>query len=231
MKTIDETDSNFICDIQAPCFQKLTPEESEVIKGSKTQVLFRKGDHLTKQGTYASYVLFIIKGLVIKYIEGDNSKDFNLRILQPGDFVALTAVFTNKTFNYSSIALTDCQAYLIELEAITTLARHNGSFGFGMINRYCEENTILYESLRTILYKQMNGRIAGSLLYIDTFKTEYRDIFQWLSRKDIAGFAGVSTESAVKLLKSFEKDGLIKLKDKDIHLMNHSALMEIAKRG
>ena len=50
MKPILETDQEFIFDIQAPCFQMLSPEEAEFVKASKTQVLFRIGDNLTKQG-------------------------------------------------------------------------------------------------------------------------------------------------------------------------------------
>ena len=41
MKTIVETDSEFICDIQAPCFQMLSHEETELVRASKTQILFR----------------------------------------------------------------------------------------------------------------------------------------------------------------------------------------------
>lgn len=37
MRTILETDSEFICDIQAPCFQHLLPAEAEVVRASKTQ--------------------------------------------------------------------------------------------------------------------------------------------------------------------------------------------------
>ena len=87
MKTILETDNGFICDIQAPCFQMLSFEEVELVRASKTQVLFRKGDNLTKQGAFASYVLFIISGLVRQYIEGDSTKNYNLRIIKPGEFV------------------------------------------------------------------------------------------------------------------------------------------------
>jgi CRP/FNR family transcriptional regulator len=81
------------------------------------------------------------------------------------------------------------------------------------------------------MYKQMNGRIADTLLYINNLKTDYPEIFQLLSRKDIADFAGISTESAVKLLKGFEKDKLIELNEKDILVVNHTALLEISKRG
>ncbi len=231
MRTILETDSDFICDIQAPCFQNLLSEEAELVRASKTQVLFRKGDSLTKQGAFASYVLFVISGLVKQYLEGDGTKNYNLRIIKPGEFVGLSSVFSGNTFNYSSVALTDCQVYLIEKEAIAKVVRQNGNFGFNIIKRYCEQNTNLFSTVRNILYKQMNGRMAETLLYIDSLKTEKAEIFQLLSRKDIADFAGIAMESAVKLLKAFEKDGLIQLHEKDIRLLKPDSLAEISKVG
>jgi CRP/FNR family transcriptional regulator len=60
----------------------------------------------------------------------------------------------------------------------------------------------------------MNGRISETLLYLDSIKESHPDIFLLLSRKDIADFAAISTESAVKLLKNFEKEGLIECRIK-----------------
>ncbi len=231
MKTILETDNGFICDINAPCFQLLSAEEAELVRASKTQVLFRKGDHLTKQGAFASYVLFVISGLAKQYLEGDSAKSYNLRFIRPGEFVGLSAVFTKNTFNYSSVALTDCQVFLVEKDAIANVVKQNGNFGFSIIKRYCEQNSNLYDTVRNIMYKQMNGRMAETLLYINGLKAGNSDIFQILSRKDIADFAGISTESAVKLLKSFEKDSLIELHEKDIKLLKTEALMGISKNG
>jgi CRP-like cAMP-binding protein len=231
MKPILETDQGFVCDIKAPCFQMLSSEEVELVRASKTQVLFRKGDNLTKQGAFASYVLFIINGLAKQYIEGDSTKNYNLRIIKSGEFVGLSAVFTKNTFNYSSIALTDCQVFLVEKDAISKVVKQNGMFGFNIIKRYCEQNANLFDTLRTAIYKQMNGRMADTLLYLDGLKDDNPDIFQLLSRKDIADFAGTSTESAVKLLKGLEKDGMIELKEKDIALVDYDALKEVSKRG
>lgn len=231
MKPILDTDKDFICDIQAPCFQMLSPEEADLVRASKTQVLFRKGDSLTKQGAFASYVLFVIKGLAKQYLEGDGSRNFNLRIIRPGEFVGLSAVFTRNTFNYSSVALTDCQVFLVEKDAIASVIKVNGMFGFNIIKRYCEQNSNLFEVLRKVMYKQMNGRMADALLYLDLFKHGHPEIFQLLSRKEMADFAGISTESAVKLLKSFEKDGLIILDEKNIRIVNRESLIELSKRG
>jgi CRP-like cAMP-binding protein len=231
MKTIVETDQEFICDIQAPCFQMLSAEEVELVSASKTQVGFRKGDHLTKQGAFASYVLFVINGLARQYLEGDQSRNYNLRIIRPGEFVGLSAVFTKNTFNYSSVALTDCQVFLVEKDAVAQLTKNNGRFGFNIIKRYCEQNNDLFGTIRNLLYKQMNGRMADTLLYLDGLKSEYSDIFQLLTRKDIADFAGITTESAVKLLKSYEKDGLIRLHEKDVSIVDPYKLLEISRKG
>ncbi len=151
--------------------------------------------------------------------------------IQPGEFVGLSAVFTKNTFNYSSVALTDCQVYLVEKEAIVKVVKQNGVFGFNLIKRYCEQNGNLLDRLSQVLYRQMNGRIADILLYMNELKAKTPEIFQLLSRKDIADFAGISTESCVKLLKNFEKDGLIELNEKDIIIVHQSGLSEISKKG
>jgi CRP/FNR family transcriptional regulator len=62
-------------------------------------------------------------------------------------------------------------------------------------------------------------------------KEDAPEIFQLLSRKDLADFAGISMESGVKLLKIFEKEGLIALHEKDIEVLKHNDLIEISRKG
>ena len=107
----------------------------------------------------------------------------------------------------------------------------NGAFGLGLMKRYTDQNVNLFDSLRTVLFKQMNGRLADTLLYIDSFKAEHPEVFQLLARKEIADFAGISTESTVKLLKTFEREGCIKLDTKDILITDYDKLNAISKIG
>lgn len=231
MKTITDTDQDFICDIQAPCFQLLSKEEVKLVRNSKTQVLFRKGDTLTKQGAFASYILFLINGVVKQYIEGSDNRSFNLRIIQAGDFIGLSSVFSKNTYTYSTSALTDCQVLLIGKDSLSEIIQGNGSFSFHLIQRYCAQNADLHEVLHDQQFKQMHGRLAASLLYLNALKSNLPTIFQLMTRKDLADFAGISTESTVKLLKNFEKDGLIELLEKDIFLQDLDRLKEIQRRG
>jgi CRP/FNR family transcriptional regulator len=73
--------------------------------------------------------------------------------------------------------------------------------------------------------------MADTLLYLDSLKSEKAEIFQLLSRKDLADFAGISTESTVKLLKMFEKDGFIALNEKDLKIVKYDSLREISRKG
>ncbi|GAT62693.1 Crp/Fnr family transcriptional regulator [Paludibacter jiangxiensis] len=231
MKTIIETDIDFICDVEAPCFQLLTEEEIAMVRASKTQVFFRKGENLTKQGTFASYVLFVMEGLVKQYVEDGGNRNFNLQVIRKGEFIGLSAVFGESIYTYSATALTDTRVFLIEKDAIAKVIQQNGQFAYRIVKRYCEQNTSLFGTIKGMMFKQMNGHLADALLYLSSEHFGGEDVISLLGRKEIAEFAGISTESTVKLLKTFEKDGIIRLDEKKVSILNRDLLVEISKRG
>lgn len=227
MKTIFQDNKKFICDINAPCFTNLTKEEVDMVSRGKSQIIFRKGENLTKQGMLASYILFLIKGVAKQFVESTNNKNLNLKISTPGEFIGLSSLFTKGHFDYSTVSLTECQAFLIDKNLITGLIKTNGQFAASIIKRYCHDNSGLYKTAESIAYRQMNGKIAGTLLYLDNIKIKYPKIFSTLTRRDIAEFAAISPENAVKILRSLEKDNIITIEEKDININNHESLKQI----
>lgn len=231
MKTYSVTQTPDPVGPDTPCFRNLMPEELKLISRSKTRVLFRRGESLTKQSAFGSSVLFVIQGIARQYIEHEHGKIFNLGLIIPGDFIGLSLAFQKSTYNYSVTALQDTLACLIEKEAVAGLIRKNGEFAYKIITRYCGEVSSLYETIGVLLGKQMPGRLADTLLYLDEEAYRSRQIFELLSRRDIAEFAGISTENTVKLLKTFEKEGIIRLSDKDVQILNREKLLEISRTG
>jgi CRP/FNR family transcriptional regulator len=231
MKVLTESEACALVENGATCFRHLQNDETELIRKSKTLVQFRKGENLTKQGAFASYILFITDGFAKQHIEGDNYKSFNLRIFKAGEFVGLSSVFNDNIFGYSCIALCETRAYLIEKTAIRQVLKQSGEFAFSITQKYCTQNTDLLQKIGQVMFKQMPGKLAETLLYLSSDEFSEAGIFKILSRKDIADFAGMSSESVVKLLKIFEKDQIIRLDDKDIVITNRTLLEEISKRG
>jgi CRP/FNR family transcriptional regulator len=68
-------------------------------------------------------------------------------------------------------------------------------------------------------------------MYLSSEEFEDINVFQYLTRQDIADFASITSESTIKFLKEFEKDGVLKLDGKNIVVRDKQVLSEISKRG
>ena len=75
----------------------------------------------------------------------------------------------------------------------------------------------------------MRGKLASALIYISQDDYLREDVFEYLSRQDIADFASISTESAIRYLKEFEKENVILLQGRNIEITDRTKLETIAK--
>ncbi len=219
------------CTKSAKCFKQLIPSELEFINQNKTQILYKKGENICKQGAFASYVLYISDGLVKLYLENPNRKNINIKILKTSEFIGLSSIYGENIYNYSAIALKDSTVCLIEKESIRKLLINNGNFASEIIKWYCKNEKQLFTKIKSLGHKQMHGRLADTLLYLCNESFDQEEIFSALSRKDIADFACISTESAVRLLTELKNDHIIDMNGRMIKILNKELLKEISKRG
>ena len=219
------------CTRSSKCFKKLIPSELEFINQNKTQILYRKGENICKQGAFASYVLYISDGLVRLYLESPNNKNINLKILKTSEFIGLSSIYGDNIYNYSTVALKDSFVCLIEKDSFRKLLTDNGHFASEIIKWYCENEKQLFNKIQSLGNKQMHGRLADTLLYLNDDSFAHLNLFSTLSRKDIAEFAGLSTESTVRLLTELKNDNIIDISGKEIKILNQNLLKDISKRG
>ncbi len=216
---------------EQPCFLELSGEEMSFLKDKKTQVTYQQGETIFKQGAFSPYVLFVVKGLVKIFLQTGYEKQINLRLAQAGDYLAFSSIFGENVYTYSAIALKETIICMIDKRALKDLLIKNPEFALKITSKNYQNENQLLEIIKTISYKQMRGKIASSLLYLsaDAFKAETP--FHFLSRQDLADFSSISTESAIKFLKEFEKENFIKLDGKDIEILNQTKLEDISLKG
>ena len=198
MSDFFETRNCTNCKRRAKCFQQLIPEELEFISQNKTHLLFKKGETICKQGSFSSYVLYISEGLVKLYLEGPGQNAVNLRIAKAFEFLGLSSVYGDNIYQCSAVALADSVICLIEKDSFRKLLHNNGNFASEIIQWHCDTEKHLINKIRSLGQKQMPGRMADVLIYLCNLKIDDDSVFPYLSRKDIAGFAGISTEGAVR---------------------------------
>jgi len=219
------------CDKASICFTKLIPSELEFINLKKTQVTYKKGENITKQGAFSSNILYITSGLVKVYLECNGNKSINFRIAKSNDFIGLSGISGEDTYNYSTQAIKDSNVCVIEKEGFQQLILNNGSFAAEIIKSYCIREKKLFNKVRSLGHNQMHGRLANTLIYLSNQDFVDEDIYAYLSRKDLADFACISTESVVRILADLKKDGIISMTGKKIKILQPDVLKEILKHG
>jgi CRP/FNR family transcriptional regulator len=200
------------------CFQLISKQELESLSEKRTQLSYMKGETVFKQGAFSPHVLFIQSGLIKVYLQTGKSKVQNLWMARSGDFLAFSSVFGARAYSCSAMAIKDSQLLMIDKESLAKLLKTNPEFG-------------LLDLVASLSYKQMRGKLATSLIYLSSEYFVSEDIFKFLTRQDIADFASISTESVIKFLKEFEKDGIVELDNKDIRVLDPEKLKVISENG
>ena len=211
---------------------ELSLSKKEIEQFSRVQIRFKKGETMCKQGSITSYIMLLSEGLAKNYLEGTQERGFNFSIVKPFDFIGLSSLYGSSTYHFSGAALTPCTVYIIENGMLKQTIVQNPEFAQKVLKWYCNTTERHLKRLSCIANKQALGRIAEILLYLR------EDIFQsniikgYISRKDIAELAAMSTESAVRILSDLKKDNIINIMhNNDIEIADEKILKTLSLAG
>ncbi|OYT16830.1 MAG: hypothetical protein B7C24_05670 [Bacteroidetes bacterium 4572_77] len=213
------------------CLDYLNEEEVALLNKNKREVSFKKGEIIVKQGSFASHVIFLKKGLAKIYIEG-NQKDLILKIVPSNHFVSLSSVYDgNACFVYSATAYVESVATLISIDVFKQLIRNNAEFAMQIINILNTNTRQIYGRFYCISQKQSHGRVADILLCLseNVFKSE--EFRLNISRNDLADLTGLSSESVIRIFKSFKNEKLIEVDGRNIKVLEPDKLKDISIYG
>jgi CRP/FNR family transcriptional regulator len=222
------------CVVSTPhfdCFDSLTDEEKVVLDNNKRDVTFKKGEIIAKQGSFASHVVFLKKGLVKVYLEGDQ-KDLILKIVTDNHFVTLSSVFDgNDSFIYSVSPYIDSVATLISVDVFKQLIRKNAQFAMQIINLLNANTAQIYGRFYCLTRKQSHGRVADIIMCLSENIFMSQAFKLNISRNDLADLTGLSSESVIRILKEFKESGIIETQNKSIEILDYNRLRDISLYG
>jgi len=224
-----ETCVSFIYEVS--CFDLLTLDEKELVDSKSVLVNYKKGEMICKQGSFATHIMYLEKGLVKIYLEG-NPKDLILTITPQKNLMGLQALYEgNNTFLYSISTYTESAVRLIDIQIIKQLLKLNAQFAYRILNILNESTSQSYGRFFSLTQKQLHGRLADILLCLSRkiFKSEAFDLP--LSRSDLSDLTSMSTESVIRIMKDFKDDGIIDINNKSITLLDVARLERISEKG
>ncbi len=225
------TNTCTVYDSRFSCFEELTEEQVKFVERNKVKVLFKKGETICKQGSFASHIIYLREGLAKVYLE-HSPRNLVLKISPSGNLIGLPSIYDgNNIFLYSAAAYVDSEVELIEINTFKQLIRENAKFAYRVINVLNENTVQIYGRFFCLTNKQLHGRVADILLCLANriFKTNEFNLP--LTRNELAELTNMSTESVIRVLKDFNDDGLIEMTGKTFKIKNYDMLSKISEVG
>lgn len=210
----------------------LPQHESELISMQLKTRVFPARETILRPDIQGNEVYFVNKGLILQFLQNENNDRLYLSILGKGDAFGHQQIFEGHVSKTSLMSLNNATLYSLPIPLIARLLKTYTEFSWHFIQCCMDSSNNLIEMLGRRHHKQMAGKLAQTLLYLnDTGKKFHVDVFGMLSRNDLSLFAGISSINVVKLLHNFENEGLIQLNKKSIEILNFKELNHLSTIG
>ena len=209
----------------------LSDEELKIINRDRYSVRFHEGEVILKQGTAANTMISVIDGFARKYMEGFNDRKLILDFVKPWQLVGAPGVHNNGRNSFSVVAIQETLVCFLDAKNFTEVLGLNGEFAKAYVALCSDNYGRSLERMVSLSQKQMHGRIADALIYLTEEIYESELIGSEITRQDIADYTSMSKDSAIRILKEFERDQIVRLLGKSIEIIDSDRLQSVSVNG
>lgn len=219
------------CQTKSPLFNKLSEEELARIEKHKVTKCFSKGEVIFSINEPINEFVYLSSGLVKLTKINKFGKEQIVTIARPKDMVGLLTVFSNSNYQYTMTALVDSKVCFVGISAFRELTITNPQFAIDVIKTISSISDDIIRHTYAINSKNLRGRIA--LILMDFSENIYEsDNFELpLSRKELAEMIDMTPENVIRILSEFKRDDLIRVKGKNIELINKRMIEKVRDLG
>lgn len=191
---------------------------------------FKKKDTIYREGEYPHALYYLKSGKVKLSKSSDYGKEFITQLCGPGEFLGYLALLENSAFTEEATAIEDSEVALIPIEDFRKLMYSNREVTNNFIKILSKNALEQEERLLKLAYGNVRERVAT---VIKTLYDKYGDqnshkIELSISREELAGYAGIATESLIRTLSDFKTEGLISNAGKIIVIEDYDRLSRIS---
>lgn len=220
-----------ICAIRSKAVETLTPDEFLIHQANCAELELEAGESIFKEGQLSSHIAYLKSGLAKIHKKGVKGTDQILKIVQPAKYIGLQTILANKVHQYSASVIEQSIVCYIDISSFKGLITRNAKFANELILYFCENELSYFERFVNVHQKQIDGRLADTLLF---FADEIRNSDQFtipLSRTDLAALVCATRESVTRAIKDHVDAGTIEVHGRNFKIINKNLLFAISKNG
>ncbi|MEJ2595396.1 MAG: Crp/Fnr family transcriptional regulator [bacterium] len=220
------------CAIRSQAVKTLNTEELAILSENCAEVLLQPGETIIKEGLLSSHIAYLKSGLAKICKKGVKGVDQILKIVRPASYIGIQTVLSSKIHQYSAAAVEPCLVCYIDIYSFRELITRNAQFANEIILFLCKEELSYFNRFVNVHQKQIDGRLADTILYFSEVINEgAQDFIIPLSRNDLAALVCATRESVTRAIKDLSDIGTINVKGKHFEILNEELLRKISEKG
>ncbi|MCB9260881.1 MAG: response regulator [Flavobacteriales bacterium] len=188
--------------------------------------IFDRKELVYHEGETATNVYKLISGKIKLTRLSSDGKEMVLDLLKPGDYFGYWSVLQQTETTENAEVLEDSKVLLIPTDDFKKLIESETDVASKFIKMLSNNLLVQQYKIVELAYESVRKRVANALIYLaDTYTSDPSKPFSMaISRETLAGIAGTSVESAIRMLSEFKKDGLVEVDKATITVVNYQKL-------
>ena len=199
---------NFFCD------------EGEIMK-------FRKGETIYRHGDHSNNLFLLLKGVVKTHTMDDNAKELITGLYKADDFLGFTSFEDNLPYTETATAVEETEIVGVSKTYVRDILKRSQDVSLELMNMLTDNLAEIKLQLVRMAYSSVRKKTASTILQFIEVMDKKPGAALRISRSDLATTAGIATESLIRTLSDFKKDGIIEIEGRDIRIVDLDALQAI----
>jgi CRP-like cAMP-binding protein len=191
------------------------------------EFFYEPNDIIYREGDHANYIYLISKGAVKCHKLDEGGKELTTALFKEDDLFGYTSFTQNLPHRETAKAVKKTQLYGIPLHDLLEILNNNHSLAISLIDLLTEDLSSLKDQLLNMAYSSVTKKTADTIIqFAEKINRKPQDPIK-ISRSDLASVAGVATETFIRTLTNFKKEGLIKSEGRNIVVLDLKRLKKI----
>lgn len=193
---------------------------------ASNHIVLQEGDMVFKAGEACMNYLFITSGVVRVQKTSSNGHEITLYRLFAGQVceITTTCLLASQYYHAEAIAETPVRAVLVPKEIFHEALSDNPEFRQYVYSSLEQRVNVLLDFIEEVAFIPVHNRLARCLLNNMNSTQEIN-----ATHYQIATNLGTAREVVSRILKGFEKDGMVKLGRGKIKVLNPDLLVEMSE--
>jgi CRP-like cAMP-binding protein len=211
--------------------QFISQKNFERLDKTSVKLNFKQGETILKQGGLSTHIVYLEKGIVKYNYENEFGKNLILTIVSAPKLLGGANLFYKDNNLFSFVAVEDCEVCMIDASILLSVLMENSKYSIMLFQTASEMFKTSVLNFISLAYKQKEGRIADIIIYLAESVYHSHSFKLSLTRKELAEFAGCSTENIIMTLSRWNDENILRVHGKQIEIIDYSKLKQISKIG